>query len=898
MDNKKLMIIDGSSLLFRAFYALPLLTTKEGIYTNAMYGFLGMLYNVIDEYKPDYISVAFDKSGPTFRHELYEEYKGTRSSAPDEIRGQFTRIKEILDAMNIHYLESDKYEADDIAGTLARDGETKGMEVVLVTGDKDYLQLVSEKTKVVITRKGITETEKYDLDKIDEVYKLTPNQLIDLKGLMGDSSDNIPGVPGIGEKTGLKLIQDFHSIDGVYENMDKITGKKRIENLENNKDLAYLSKELGTIICDADLGVKIEDLEYKEVNVDQLVPLLAKYDFNNFLNKYASNYKEDEEKREKYEYTMITQENIDGLITSIKEDKQFGFKLLINGEDLINDEVLYLAIKTKNMNTHILNIVGSSEINMFEMNEGIELFDRLKVLFEDDSIEKLGHNLKDDIVLLFRHDINIKNIVSDTMIGKYLIDPSQSTYSINDISLEFFNYYGQDEEVLLGKGKSKKAFGDLTFEDSAEYLSFYLDTSIKAKEKIDEIILEQKMVELYHDIELPLIEVLASMQYIGFEVDKNELSKLEVEFAKEIDSLVFNIHELAGRPFNVNSPKQLGEILFEDLGLPVIKKTKTGYSTNADVLDKLRGQNEIIDLVIRYREIAKLKSTYIDGLSELINNNTGRIHSTFNQTITTTGRISSTEPNLQNIPIRTHDGRQIRRAFVSADKSKLIDGDYSQIELRVLAHISEDEHMIDAFKHDIDIHTKTASQVFGVKLEDVTKDLRGKAKAVNFGIIYGISDYGLSQNLNITRNEAKEYIESYLANYEKVKAYMDDIVDFGKENGFVETIFKRRRYIPELKNKNFNIRSFGERVAMNAPIQGSAADIIKMSMVKVYNEIENRNLKSKLILQVHDELIIEAVEDEIEEVTVMLKEIMESIVELKVPLTVDLKVGDSWYDTL
>ncbi len=898
MDNKKLMIIDGSSLLFRAFYALPLLTTKEGIYTNAMYGFLGMLYNVIDEYKPDYISVAFDKSGPTFRHELYEDYKGTRSSAPDEIRGQFTRIKEILDAMNIHYLESDKYEADDIAGTLARDGETKGMEVVLVTGDKDYLQLVSEKTKVVITRKGITETEKYDLDKIDEVYKLTPNQLIDLKGLMGDSSDNIPGVPGIGEKTGLKLIQDFHSIDGVYENMDKITGKKRIENLENNKDLAYLSKELGTIICDADLGVKIEDLEYKEVNVDQLVPLLAKYDFNNFLNKYASNYKEDEEKREKYEYTLITEENIDGLITSIKEDKQFGFKLLINGEDLINDEVLYLAIKTKNMNTHILNIVGSSEINMFEMNEGIELFDRLKVLFEDDSIEKLGHNLKDDIVLLFRHDINIKNIVSDTMIGKYLIDPSQSTYSINDISLEFFNYYGQDEEVLLGKGKSKKAFGDLTFEDSAEYLSFYLDTSIKAKEKIDEIILEQKMVELYHDIELPLIEVLASMQYIGFEVDKNELSKLEVEFAKEIDSLVFNIHELAGRPFNVNSPKQLGEILFEDLGLPVIKKTKTGYSTNADVLDKLRGQNEIIDLVIRYREIAKLKSTYIDGLSELINNNTGRIHSTFNQTITTTGRISSTEPNLQNIPIRTHDGRQIRRAFVSADKSKLIDGDYSQIELRVLAHISEDEHMIDAFKHDIDIHTKTASQVFGVKLEDVTKDLRGKAKAVNFGIIYGISDYGLSQNLNITRNEAKEYIESYLANYEKVKAYMDDIVDFGKENGFVETIFKRRRYIPELKNKNFNIRSFGERVAMNAPIQGSAADIIKMSMVKVYNEIENRNLKSKLILQVHDELIIEAVEDEIEEVTVMLKEIMESIIELKVPLTVDLKVGDSWYDTL
>lgn len=886
--REKLMIIDGSSLLFRAFYALPLLTTREGIYTNAMYGFLTMFYNAIEENKPDYISVAFDKSGPTFRHEMYEEYKGTRTSPPDEIKGQFDRIKEILAAMNINNLESDKYEADDIAGTLAKKAEEDGLEVVIVTGDRDYLQLASDNIEIVITKKGITETEKYDKERIIEDYGISPSQLIDLKGLMGDSSDNIPGVPGIGEKTGLKLIQDFGSIDGVYENIDKVTGKKRVENLIENKDLAYLSKKLGTIVCDADLGVELKDLTYEEPDFDKLFPLFSRYEFTSFLSKYSDEYTAEEETREDYIIELLNESNFKDLVRNIGEEKHISFKFIIENEDYMRDNILYFGVKTKNSKIYIVN-----------MEEEKEFFiDKFKPIFEDEKITKLGHNIKDDIILLFRLGIEINNIGFDTMIGRYLIDPSKSQYTINDISLEYENYYGQDDEDLRGKGKKKKSYRDLEPESLYQLLGFYVDVPLKARDKMEAVMEDQEMVELFHEIELPLVKVLASMEFYGFKIDRSELSKLDKEFTEEIDSLVTKIYKLAGRPFNVNSPKQLGEILFDDLGLPVIKKTKTGYSTNAEVLDKLKGEHEIIDLVLRYREIAKLKSTYIDGLLDLVNEETGRIHSTFNQTITTTGRISSTEPNLQNIPIRTHDGRQIRRAFVADDGKQLVDADYSQIELRVLAHISQDDHMIEAFNENQDIHSKTASQVFDVDLDKVTKDLRGKAKAVNFGIIYGISDYGLSRDLNISRAEAKEYIDSYLGNYSKVKDYMDNIVEFGKENGYVETILHRRRYIPELKNKNFNIRSFGERIAMNTPIQGSAADIIKMSMVKVYEEIKTRKLKSKLILQVHDELIIETYEDELEEVRDMLKSIMEGIVELRVPLTVDLKTGASWYETL
>lgn len=886
MENKKIMIIDGSSLLYRAFYALPLLTTKEGTYTNGIYGFLTMLYKVTEEKKPDYLSVVFDKKGPTFRHEEYDKYKGNRQSTPSELVQQFPMIREILDAMKIKYLELSGFEADDIAGTLAKMGEEKSLEVILVTGDKDYLQLATDKTKILITRKGITDLEEFDRNAIIEQYGITPDQLIDLKGLMGDQSDNIPGVPGIGEKTGLKLLKEYGTIKNIYENLDNITAKKLNENLTENKDLAFLSRMLGEIITHVPLDIEIEDLKIEEPDYEALVKLYENLEFNSLLNKVSKNYTpKAEELNDPLEYIIIKETEYDELIRDIKNSGKFGFKFILSGDNYIESKIIAIGIKIENKDTNILYIEDKENIFM----------DKFKSLFEDKGIEKIGHNIKSDIVILSRLGIEVENIEFDSMIAQYLINPAQSTYSINDISKEYLDYYGVDEEALFGKGKKKRTFNDLSEEETCEYLSFILDTVSNAEMKMKEILKNQEMLELYYNVELPLVQVLASMEFFGFKIDSEELKRLSKEYEKEISDLTSEIYELGEMEFNINSPKQLGDVLFEKLSLPVIKKTKTGYSTDAEVLDKLKDQHPIIEKVLRYRQIVKLKSTYIDGLLTLINPETKRVHSSFNQTIAMTGRISSTEPNLQNIPIRTDDGRRIRKAFVAEEDYILVDADYSQIELRVLAHISQDPKLMEAFRNNEDIHSKTAAEVFNV--EEVSPELRSRAKAVNFGIVYGISDYGLSRDLNIPRKEAKEYIDNYLKNYMMVKEYMVDIVEEGKKNGYVETILHRRRYVPELTAKNFNIKSFGERIAMNTPIQGSAADIIKMAMVKVYNEIKSRNLKSRLILQVHDELIIETINSEVEEIKEILKDLMENSIKLDVPLTVDLETGDSWYDT-
>ncbi|WP_353096666.1 DNA polymerase I [Tissierella praeacuta] len=889
MDKKKLMIIDGSSLLHRAFYALPLLSTKEGIYTNGIYGFLTMLYKVQDEKKPDYICVAFDKKGPTFRHEQYDKYKAHRQSTPSELAQQFPIIREILDAMKVRYLELTGFEADDIAGTLAKMGEENSLDVTLVTGDKDYLQLATDNTKVLITRKGITELEEFDRNIIIEKYGITPEQLIDLKGLMGDQSDNIPGVPGIGEKTGLKLLKEYSTIENIYENIDNISGKKLKENLIENKHLAFLSRKLGEIMVNIPMDISLEEFKIEDPDWEELKKLYRELEFNSLLGKISDATVEDnEESSVSLEYNLIEKENYNSLIDAIKKEGKFGFKFIISDSNYIEDEIIAVGIKTNETQTNIIYLQEDRE----------RFVDSFKSVFEDKTIEKIGHNLKSDIVILSRLGIRVDNITFDSMIAQYLINPAQSSYSINDIRREYLYSNGIDEETLLGKGKNKKSFSDLSKEEIGSYLSFTLDTILSVESKMKEIIKEQEMLDLYYNVELPLVEVLGSMEYYGFKIDVEELKKLGHEYDDEINSLTSEIYDLAGTEFNINSPKQLGEILFDKLSLPVIKKTKTGYSTDAEVLDKLKDQHPVIDKVLRYRQIVKLKSTYIDGLLNLINKDTNRIHSSFNQTITTTGRISSTEPNLQNIPIRTDDGRKIRKAFIAENKDYvLVDADYSQIELRVLAHISKDPKLIEAFINNEDIHRKTASEVFDVSKEDVTPIMRSRAKAVNFGIVYGISDYGLSRDLDISRKEAKEYIDNYLKNYKMVKEYMKDIVEEGKEKGYVETILHRRRYIPELKAKNFNIKSFGERIAMNTPIQGSAADIIKMAMVKVYNELKERNLKSRLILQIHDELIIETEKDEIEEVKNMMKDIMENSIKLNVPLTVDLEIGDSWYDT-
>lgn len=889
MEKKKLMIIDGSSLLHRAFYALPLLSTKEGIYTNGIYGFLTMLYKVQEEKKPDYICVAFDKKGPTFRHEEYEQYKAHRQSTPSELAQQFPIIREILDAMKVQYLELTGFEADDIAGTLAKIGEENKLEVILVTGDKDYLQLATDNTKVLITRKGITELEEFDRNIIIEKYGITPEQLIDLKGLMGDQSDNIPGVPGIGEKTGLKLLKEYGTIENIYENIDNISGKKLKENLIENKHLAFLSKKLGEIMTTVPVAPSLEELKIEEPDWENLKKFYRELEFNSLLGKISDDSTDnDEEENINLEYNIIDELHYNDVIDAIKKEKKFGFKFSISDNNYIEDKIIALGIKTQDTPTNIIYLEDGEK----------EFVDSFKSIFEDKDIEKIGHNLKSDIVILSRLGINIENITFDSMIAQYLINPAQSSYSINEISREYLNIYGVDEEALLGKGKSKRSFGDLNEEELGNYLSFTLDTILNVEPKMKEIIKEQEMLDLYYNVELPLVEVLGSMEHYGFKIDIEELKRLGKEYDEEINSLTSEIYALADMEFNINSPKQLGEILFDKLSLPVIKKTKTGYSTDAEVLDKLKDQHPIIEKILRYRQIVKLKSTYIDGLLNLINKDTNRVHSSFNQTITTTGRISSTEPNLQNIPIRTDDGRKIRKAFIAENKDYvLVDADYSQIELRVLAHISNDPKLIEAFRNNEDIHRKTASEVFNVPKEEVSSVMRSRAKAVNFGIVYGISDYGLSRDLNISRKEAKEYIDNYLRNYKMVKEYMENIVEEGKEKGYVETILHRRRYIPELKAKNFNIKSFGERIAMNTPIQGSAADIIKMAMVKVYNELKIRNLKSRLILQIHDELIIETQKDEIEEVKDMMKNIMENSIKLNVPLTVDLEVGDSWYDT-
>lgn len=886
MENEKLIVIDGSSLVHRAFYALPDLKTKEGIYTNSVYGFLSMYYNIKNEYNPDYICVAFDKKGPTFRHEQYKEYKGHRDKTPQELGEQFPIIKEILETMNVKVLEMSEFEADDIAGTLAKMGEESGLDVYLVTGDKDYLQLATDKTKVLLTRKGISEVEVYDRQTIIDKYEITPEQLIDLKGLMGDSSDNIPGVPGIGEKRGLDLIKQYGSIENVYENIDDITAKKMKENLVNNEELAYLSKMLGTIITDINLDYSMEDFKVEDPNWIKLKEEYDKYELKRFLNEIPEEFSKKTEEIIDFEYKIASSEDVDEVIKDIKEKKKFAFKFLTSGDNLMTNTPIVLGIKVKDKPTYYIENLNKECISKF------------KEVFESKEIEKIGHELKEDIIILFRQGINISNYTFDSMIAKYIINPGQTDYSINQLSEEYFGYYGVDEEEIRGKGKKQKSFFDVEEEEKSNYLAFTLEAVYRLEEKMLKEIKELDMDKLYFEIELPLVEVLASMQYYGFEIDKEELEKLSEEYDKEIKELTKRIHDMAGVEFNVNSPKQVGEALFDTMGLPVIKKTKTGYSTSVEVLEQLVDEHPIINNILRYREIAKLKSTYIDGFIKLINSDTNRIHSTFNQTITTTGRISSTEPNLQNIPIRTEDGRKIRKAFISKKPEyTLVDADYSQIELRVLAHISNDKNMIDAFNNNVDIHSQTASQVFHVPLDEVNSTLRNNAKAVNFGIVYGISDYGLSQDLNISRKEAREYIDKYLHNYQGVKDFMDNIVIKGKEDGYVETLFNRRRYIPELSSKNFNIRSFGERIALNTPIQGSAADIIKIAMVKVYNELENRNLKSRLILQVHDELIIETHKDEKDEVEKLLKEIMENAIELNVPLIVDLKIGDSWYET-
>ncbi|MGM0395500.1 MAG: DNA polymerase I [Bacillota bacterium] len=888
MDKRKLMIIDGSSLVHRAFYALPLLTTKGGVFTNGVYGFLTMLYRIREQEKPDYICVAFDRKGPTIRHKEFSEYKGTRDKTPSELSQQFPILKEILQHLGIKTVDLDEYEADDIAGTLAKIGEEKDYEVMLVTGDKDYLQLASDSSEVLITKKGISEMESYNKSRIVDEYGIEPSQFIDVKGLMGDKSDNIPGVPGIGEKTALKLIKEFGSIEGVYDNLESISSKKLKEKLIENKQMAFLSKKLSEIIVNVPLDFSIEDLLVGQEDVEQLKEMYENLEFKSLLGKLDMDEIESAKVIISYEIAVIKDsKEIFNLAEESREKGKISFKLLTE-ENYFKGDPICLGIKPEGSLSRLVFFNNVEE-------KGLEI---LKNIFEDDKIKKSGLDAKSDLLKTIQMGWEMKGLVFDASIGEYIINPSQSNLSVNKLSEEYFKESGPDIEAETGKGKNKKLIKELESSFIETYMAFILETIENLEPRMLEIIHERNMNELFKEIEMPLVEVLAYMEYYGIKVDKGELDRLGNVFDAEIKELLSDIYDLAGKEFNVNSPKQIGEVLFEDLGLPVIKKTKTGYSTNAEVLDELRNEHDIVEKILRYRQLVKLKSTYIEGLRVMIDEDTGRIHTRFNQTVTSTGRISSTEPNLQNIPIRTEEGRLIRKAFVSQGPNFIfLDGDYSQIELRLLAHISSDPKMMDAFINNEDIHTKTAAEVFGYAKDEVTSELRYKAKAINFSIIYGISDFSLSKDIGISRKEARKYIDSYFKNYSKVKSYMDDAVAKGKKNGYVETLLNRRRYVPELASKNYNIRSFGERVAMNMPIQGSAADIIKMAMVKVFKNLRDDNLKSRLILTIHDELIIEAHKDEAEHVKKMMKRTMENAVKLEVPLKVDILEGESWYET-
>ena len=878
--DKTLVIIDGNSIINRAFYALPEMSNKEGLKTNAIYGFTNMLLKIIDTYNPTHISVAFDRKSPTFRHIEFKEYKAGRKKMPDELREQFEPLKELLDKFNIHRLEIDGYEADDIIGTVSKIAENDGFKVYIVTGDKDAIQLASNKTTTLITKKGVGEVEEYDYNFVVEKYEMTPTQFIDLKGLMGDKSDNIPGVPGIGEKTGIKLIKEFSSIEGIFDNIENIKGSTK-KKLEENKELAIMSKRLATIIRDVPIEFKLEELEYGNYNVEEVLEAFKHFGFTSLIPRIAN--LDNNDVIDEVELEISTIENMDSFISEIKERKQLILKTVTREGNILDKRIMYIFLSLDGKKVYYI-----SEEEIYKLEE----------IFKSNEIKKIGYNLKDDYIALKPYGIKLENIYFDITIAEYLIDSMSSTsYECSAIAMKYLTKKVKTKEELLGKGVKAKKYQDLEFEELGTHISQIIDTIKNVIPIMENNLTESNMDGLFYHVEMPLVEVLADMEYEGVKVDVKKLNELGLQFKDIIKTLEEEIYEISGEEFNINSPKQLGVILFEKLGLPVIKKTKTGYSTNAEVLDKLKEYNPIINKITEYRQIVKLNSTYVEGLLSIINPIDGRIHSSFNQTITTTGRISSTEPNLQNIPVKLEMGRNIRKVFIAENNCKLVDADYSQVELRVLAHMSQDETMIDAFRNNEDIHTKTASQVFNVDMDEVTSKQRSDAKAVNFGIVYGKSDFGLSEDLHIPVKQAKEYIENYFNKYDKIKQFMDGIIEDASDKGYVTTILNRRRYIPEIKSSNFMLRNAGKRAAMNAPIQGSAADIIKIAMINVYKKLEENNMKSKLILQVHDELIVEAVDAELDIVKRIVKDEMENAVSLDVNLDVDLNIGDSWYET-
>lgn len=866
----KFLVIDGSSLMYRAYYALPMLTTTDGLHTNALYGFSMMLIKLLEDENPDYIAIAFDKKAPTFRHKEYEEYKATRQAMPEELAEQVDLLKDIIEGFNIKTLELEGYEADDIIGTISKLAEQKGMDVVIVTGDRDALQLISDKVKVKISKKGITQMEEFDEKAVLERYEITPKQFVDLKGLMGDKSDNIPGIPNIGEKTAIKLLKEFGSVENLLQNLSQLKGKIK-ENIENNKELTIMSKRLATIQRDIPIDINFEEYRVKGFNEEKLLELFNKLEFFSLIDSIKK--KGEVQIANNHKVQKWPKVDVKKLMELLQGKESVAFYPLI-----YEGEIKKIAFSFRNNTIYI---------DVFQLED-------LKEIFEKE-LDLVTHEIKDFLVKLSYKGIECKGKYMDTAIMAYLLNPSETNYDLDRVLKKYLKVDVPSYEEIFGKGRDKKKIEEIEEEVLADYICSRCVHLFDLREKLMTFIKEMDMEKLLLGIEMPLVEVLKSMEVSGFTLDRGVLKELSQKIEKRIEKMLDKIYKEAGYQFNLNSPKQLSEFLFEKLNLPVIKKTKTGYSTDSEVLEQLVPYNDVVSDIIEYRQLIKLKSTYIDGFLPLMDEN-NRVHSNFKQMVTATGRISSTDPNLQNIPIREEFGRQIRRAFIPRTKDGyIVSADYSQIELRVLAHVSGDEKLIQSFMNNEDIHLRTASEVFKVPMEEVTPEMRRAAKAVNFGIIYGISDYGLSKDLKISRKEAKDYIDNYFEKYKGVKEYIENIIRFAKEHGYVTTIMNRRRYIPEINSRNFTQRSQAERLAMNAPIQGSAADIIKMAMVKVYEDLKKFKLNSKLILQVHDELVVDTYKDEVEIVKNILKDNMENVIKLKVPLVVEIGVGPNWF---
>jgi len=873
MKKEKLLLLDGNSLAYRAFFALPLLTNDSGIHTNAVYGFTTMLQRILEEEQPTKILVAFDAGKTTFRHETFTEYKGGRQKTPPELSEQFPYLRKLIDAYGIKQYELELYEADDIIGTLAKEASSQDIDVIIVSGDRDLTQLATEQVTVYITKKGITEIEKNTPAYIEEKYGLTPSQIIDMKGLMGDASDNIPGVPGVGEKTAVKLLKEHGSVESLYKAMDTLKASKMKEKLVANEEQAIMSKKLATIFTDVPIEVALADLAYNGPNEEELINVWRELGFKSLLEKSDFSVQEEEQAPFDYEIVQeVKQEHLKDIMA---------VHLELEDEHYHTCQQLGIALTDGAKPIYVpFDIVAKSDV--------------LRLWLEDATKIKYMSDSKAAQAALRRAGIRLAGVEFDLLLASYINNPGLSGDDVATLAKELGYRNVQANETVYGKG-AKRAIPAI--DTLAEHTSRKAFAVWSVQPKLETLLKENEQFDLYKNLELPLASILGEMESEGITVNRATLEKMGQELNDKLVVIEQEIYAEAGEAFNINSPKQLGVILFDKLGLPVIKKTKTGYSTAADVLEKLKSEHAIIEHILLYRQLGKLQSTYIEGLLKEIHNEDGKVHTRFQQALTATGRLSSTDPNLQNIPIRLEEGRKIRQAFVPSKEGWILfSADYSQIELRVLAHMSEDKNLVEAFREGMDVHTRTAMDVFHVSADEVDSNMRRAAKAVNFGIVYGISDYGLSQNLDITRKEAATFIEKYFASFPGVKQYMDDIVQDAKFNGYVTTILNRRRYLPDITSSNFNIRSFAERTAMNTPIQGSAADIIKKAMIDMDARLKKENMQAKLLLQVHDELIFEAPKEEIALLEKIVPEVMEHAIELTVPLKVDFNHGATWYE--